>query len=125
MPMMSRRCGRCPNVALIWSRSFRQRLWIRASDSDSRPLCSILKSRPPVSMLSDMPLKTGVVREGLSNTFMLFESAGKPNHYKRGVLQIDDPVPPEKYRWASGTAYDTFGITAQLDCPITTLMNCD
>jgi prepilin-type N-terminal cleavage/methylation domain-containing protein/prepilin-type processing-associated H-X9-DG protein len=86
------------------------------------------KKRPVeklVSMLSDMPLKTGVVRDGLSNTIMLVESAGKPNHYLHGVLQIDDPVPSEKYRWASGTAYDTFGITAQLDCPITTLMNCD
>jgi prepilin-type N-terminal cleavage/methylation domain-containing protein len=78
-----------------------------------------------VSMLSDAPLTTASVRDGLSNTFMLFESAGKPNHYVNGVLQIDDPVPPEKYRWASNTAYDTFGVTAQLTCPITTLMNCD
>jgi prepilin-type N-terminal cleavage/methylation domain-containing protein len=78
-----------------------------------------------VSMLSDMPLKTANVRDGLSNTFMLFESAGKPNHYVKGVLQPDDPVPAEKYRWASGTAYDTFGITNQVTCPITTLMNCD
>jgi prepilin-type N-terminal cleavage/methylation domain-containing protein len=78
-----------------------------------------------VSMLSDMPLKIGSVKDGLSNSFMLFESAGKPNHYVNGVLQTDDPVPAEKYRWASNTAYDTFGITAQLTCPITTLMNCD
>lgn len=77
-----------------------------------------------VSMLSDMPLKTSNVRDGLSNTFMLFESAGKPNHYSHGVLQIDDPVPPEKYRWASHTAYDVIGAYA-LVCPITTLMNCD
>jgi prepilin-type processing-associated H-X9-DG protein len=78
-----------------------------------------------VSMLSDLPLQTANVRDGLSNTFMLFESAGKPNHYVKGVLRPDDPVPAEKYRWASNMAYDTFGINNQVTCPITTLMNCD
>ena len=86
------------------------------------------KKRPVeklTGMLSDMPLKTANVRDGLSKTFMLIESAGKPNHYFNHVLQMDDPVPEAKYRWASNTAYDTFGITNQANCPITTLMNCD
>jgi prepilin-type processing-associated H-X9-DG protein len=76
-------------------------------------------------MLSDMPLKTANVRDGLSKTFMLFESAGRPNHYTNGVLQSDTPVPAEKYRWASNTAYDIYGGTNQALCPITTIMNCD
>jgi prepilin-type N-terminal cleavage/methylation domain-containing protein/prepilin-type processing-associated H-X9-DG protein len=77
-----------------------------------------------VSMLGDVALKTANVRDGLSNTFMLFESAGKPNHYSHGVLQPDDPAPPEKYRWASNLAYDVIG-SYPLVCPITSLMNCD
>jgi prepilin-type N-terminal cleavage/methylation domain-containing protein/prepilin-type processing-associated H-X9-DG protein len=85
------------------------------------------KTRPVetlVSILSDLPLKAANVRDGLSNTFMLFESAGKPNHYSHGVLQPDDPVPPEKYRWASNLTYDVIGAYI-LVCPITSVMNCD
>jgi len=76
-------------------------------------------------MLADVPLKTANVRDGLSYTFMLFESAGKPNHYFKGVLQPDDVIAPEEYRWASNLAYDIFGISNQVACPITSLMNCD
>ena len=55
---------------------------------------------------------------------MLFESAGKPNHYVKGVFQPDDVIAPEEYRWASNMAYDIVG-NNQVVCPITTLMNCD
>ncbi len=78
-----------------------------------------------VGMLSDLPLKLASIRDGQSNTFMLFESAGKPNRYMKGVFQQDNPVPPEEYRWASNLAYDLVGSSAPKDCPITTLMNCD
>lgn len=78
-----------------------------------------------VGLLSDLPLKTANVRDGLSNTFMLFESAGKPNRYMKGVFLPDSPVPPEEYRWASNMTYDLLGSSAPKDCPITTLMNCD
>ena len=58
-------------------------------------------------MLSDMPLKIASVFDGLSNTFMFFESAGRPNHYLNGVLQPDNPVsPPDKYLWASGASHE-------------------
>ena len=76
-------------------------------------------------MLSDLPLKVASVRDGLSNTFLFFESAGKPNHYVKGVFQPDDPVPKEKYRWASDAAHDIWGNDDQSECPITTIMNCD
>jgi prepilin-type processing-associated H-X9-DG protein len=87
------------------------------------------KKRPVeklTSMLSDMPLTSASVRDGLSKTFMLFECAGRPNHYIKGVLQPDAPVTPEsKYRWASNEAYDVFGSENQALCLITTVMNCD
>ncbi len=78
-----------------------------------------------VGFLSDLPLRLASVRDGQSNTFMFFESAGKPNRYIKGVLQLDNPVPQEKYLWASNSAYDLLGNSTPKDCPITTLMNCD
>jgi prepilin-type N-terminal cleavage/methylation domain-containing protein len=75
--------------------------------------------------LGDLPVKSAHVTDGLSNTFMLFESAGKPNHYINGVLNPDDPVPAAKFRWASNTAYDVLGSSNQTTCPVKTLMNCD
>jgi hypothetical protein len=41
------------------------------------------------------------------------------------VLQPDAPVDAKEYRWASGDTYDIIGNANQVDCPITTLMNCD
>lgn len=80
-----------------------------------------------VGLLSDMPTTVANVRDGMSNTFMFFESAGKPNRYIKGVLKPGDPVPAPEYQWASGTAYDTWGNVPSNspDCPLTTVMNCD
>lgn len=75
--------------------------------------------------LSDMPLRLDAIKDGQSNTFMFFESAGKPNRYLNGVLQPDNPVPAEKYRWASNKAYDLVGSSSPKDCPLTNPMNCD
>jgi prepilin-type N-terminal cleavage/methylation domain-containing protein/prepilin-type processing-associated H-X9-DG protein len=79
-----------------------------------------------VSMLSDLPLKTANVLDGLSNTFMLFENAGKPNHYRNGVLDSDNPVGKGNFEWASNKSigYFVYG-NNQVNCPITTPMNCD
>lgn len=89
----------------------------------------LAKKKRPVEklsgMLSDMPLTSANVRDGLSKTFMLFECAGRPNHYTKGVLQPDTPVSPDKYRWASNNAYDIVGSTNQALCLVTTVMNCD
>jgi prepilin-type N-terminal cleavage/methylation domain-containing protein len=84
-------------------------------------------------MLSDLPIKSANVRDGLSYTFMLFESAGRPNHYFKGVFQVDNPIAKGRYEWASPKADwgdvinnpVVFGNGNQLDCPITGLMNCD
>jgi len=90
-------------------------------------------------MLSDLPIKSANVRDGLSYTFMLFESAGKPHHYFKGVFDVDHPIASGRYEWASpkvehaklsDLAYAAinpvvFGNGNQVDCPITGIMNCD
>lgn len=75
--------------------------------------------------LSDQPLQIAAVKDGQSRTFMFFESAGKPNHYLKGVLDAENPVGEKEYRWASDATYGILGSSAPINCPITTLMNCD
>ena len=65
------------------------------------------------------------VRDGMSNTFMLFESAGKPICYRNGRF-VDDPDDPHdcvitRFRWASSTLY----MTINNFCPGNKLMNCN
>lgn len=80
-----------------------------------------------VGMLRDLPLKIASVKDGLSNTFMFFESAGKPFHYVQGVLKPDDRLPGPDYQWASNMTYDTWGNVPgdAPACGIPTVMNCD
>jgi hypothetical protein len=89
----------------------------------------VTKRKRPVESLAGMlgpaPVKVRRVSDGMSKTYMFFESAGKPNHYFRGVRQTDKIAPPE-YEWASDQAHDIWGNYAdQKKCPITTIMNCD
>ncbi len=87
------------------------------------------KNRPAeklAGMLSDLPLKFGAVKDGLSNTYMLFENAGKPNHYTNGKFLSDNPIGPGNFEWASPKSVDYFIFgNNQLTCAITTIMNCD
>jgi prepilin-type N-terminal cleavage/methylation domain-containing protein len=80
-------------------------------------------------MLGDMPLNTSHVRDGLSATYMFFESAGRPNHYIKGALQPDAmPETDEfKYVWASNKPANLrfWGDEDLTKCPVTTVMNCD
>ena len=77
-------------------------------------------------MLRDLPLPTSSVRDGLSQTFMFFESAGKPFHYIQGVLKPNERLPAAEYQWASNQTYDIWGSTpGDALCGITTVMNCD
>ena len=78
-------------------------------------------------MLRDLPMTVASVQDGLSNTFMFFESAGKPFHYVQGVLKPDERVPAQEYQWASNMTYDTWGNVPgdAPECGITTVMNCD
>jgi prepilin-type N-terminal cleavage/methylation domain-containing protein/prepilin-type processing-associated H-X9-DG protein len=94
----------------------------------------LVKKKRPVEklagMMSDMPLKTANIHDGLSNTFMLFESAGRPNHYLNGVLDAEHPIAKGKYEWASdkmgASTHDKFIFgNNPINCAITTVMNCD
>jgi len=77
-------------------------------------------------MMRDIPLTVANIRDGLSQTFMFFESAGKPFHYRQGVLIPDDRAPLEEFQWASDKAYDIWGnVPGDQECGITTVMNCD
>jgi prepilin-type N-terminal cleavage/methylation domain-containing protein len=111
---------------------------------EPRNYCRFIEGAPPVTtrkrpvdklggMMSDLPLTSGNVQDGLSKTFMLFEDAGKPNHYLKGVFQLDTPIAPGRYEWASPKADPAdiinnpviIGNGDQSVCPITVLMNCD
>jgi prepilin-type N-terminal cleavage/methylation domain-containing protein len=119
------------------------------------PVSQVSKKRPVeklAGMLSDIPLrvtspadvpsaspstesavKSASIKDGLSKTFMLFESAGKPNHYLRGVFDFDNPVPRGKYEWASQKANYSdivnnpvfYGNGDQTVCALSTIMNCN
>jgi prepilin-type processing-associated H-X9-DG protein len=86
-------------------------------------------------MLTDVPTKIGKVSDGMSKTFMFFESAGRPNLYDQnrrltGTMYPPNPAPGagvdfSEYQWADPAVYAVFGNSANPACPITTIMNCD
>jgi prepilin-type N-terminal cleavage/methylation domain-containing protein/prepilin-type processing-associated H-X9-DG protein len=93
-----------------------------------------------VGMLTDMPTKISKVSDGLSKTFMLFESAGRPNLYDNAKHQYGtmyltpygNPTPgggkpKSEYQWADQTVYAILGggTFANPGCPMTGVMNCD
>jgi prepilin-type processing-associated H-X9-DG protein len=79
-----------------------------------------------VGMLEDIPVQIRKVSDGLSKTFLFFESAGKPGNFVKGVPTTPD-VPATEYRWASRAAYGLWGnaFGSPPVCGITTVMNCD
>jgi len=92
-----------------------------------------------VGMLTDMPTKISRVSDGMSKTFMFFESAGRPNMYNQtkalqGVMYDPafgtNPKPGvgqkfSEYQWADPSVYAVFGNSKNTACGITTIMNCD
>ena len=78
-------------------------------------------------MMRDLALPVSSVRDGLSQTFMFFESAGKPFHYVQGVLTSSGAPAEAEYQWASDKAYDIWGSVPDTaaKCGISTIMNCD
>jgi prepilin-type N-terminal cleavage/methylation domain-containing protein len=89
----------------------------------------LTKRKRPVEtlagMLAEVPLQVRRVSDGLSKTFMFFESAGKPNRYIEGVFLLDNPVKEHEYQWASNLTYDIWGDSSESKCRVTTIMNCD
>ena len=101
-----------------------------------------------VGMITDSASTTRQVSDGMSKTFMLFESAGRPNHYLRNytlknlmweentALKKPDDGYPTNYHWADDGIHSDvedskiWGLEpwsiSYSHCPFTTtVMNCD
>jgi prepilin-type N-terminal cleavage/methylation domain-containing protein len=86
-------------------------------------------------MLQDTPTPVRKVSDGLSKTFMFFESAGRPLLYDNTGAQYDemqlDTVSggikyPHDTVWADDRLYALWGnVYDPTKCPITAIMNCD
>jgi prepilin-type N-terminal cleavage/methylation domain-containing protein len=76
-----------------------------------------------VGMLQDTPTAVRKVTDGLSKTFMLFESAGRPNNYDRNKAIVQTMT--DDYQWADDGVYALIGNSADPACPLTTVMNCN
>jgi prepilin-type N-terminal cleavage/methylation domain-containing protein/prepilin-type processing-associated H-X9-DG protein len=76
-----------------------------------------------LGMLQDTPTEVRKVSDGLSKTFMFFESAGRPFNYVKGVEQTAE-VP--NYQWADTAVYGLWGNShPSSPCGPTDVMNCD
>lgn len=82
-------------------------------------------------ILQDTPVAIRKVTDGLSKTFMFFESAGRPLNYVRSqqVGEMPTGSPPIRYKdtqWADDNVYGLWGnVFDPTKCPITSIMNCD
>lgn len=83
-------------------------------------------------ILQDSPTSVKKVSDGLSKTFMFFESAGRPNVYDKSKAKTGDMPLADKagqglvggeYQWADPAVYGVFGNNKA--CGLSTIMNCD
>lgn len=128
------------------------------SDIDEAKYCTLIdptiaKSKRSVEklvgMLTDSPTSIRKVSDGMSKTFMLFESGGRPNHYINNralknlmweenttLKQPGAGGGPTNYQWADGgyaannsdRIVNIWGLEPSAiatACPLTTVMNCD
>jgi len=72
-------------------------------------------------MLQDYKISVKNVKDGLSKTFMLFEDAGRPLHFVRGIQQSGTT---NSHLWADPAIYFVVGASQQDNCGLTTVMNC-
>jgi prepilin-type N-terminal cleavage/methylation domain-containing protein/prepilin-type processing-associated H-X9-DG protein len=117
-------------------------LLVDISDSTSTGYCPMLEStqlvkqKRPVDklagMLQDTPTSVKKVTDGLSKTFMFFESAGRPNIFDQsGRLVKEMPksnqagmgVDYTEFQWADPSVYGVWGNNQQ--CGLSAIMNCD
>ncbi len=122
-------------------------------DIDEENYCSDIEGGPMLtrqkrsrdklaSMMTDVPQPLRKVSDGLSKTFMLFESAGRPFNYVKGAQKADmtvnwtrsssnPPTPTVKIphrdtQWADDGVYGLWGNPhPSSGCAITDVMNCD
>jgi len=90
------------------------------------------------AMLQDVPIPVRKVSDGLSHTFCVLESAGRPFNYDRnkqlvngkttgasGVDEYGMMTNPDDYQWAAKNVYGVFGNGLDPNCSLTTIMNCN
>jgi hypothetical protein len=93
-------------------------------------------------LLGDQPNSVRKVSDGMSKTFMFYESAGRPNNYVKGASVAEmasnsrssstpsapsASLPHEATQWADDQVFDGVWGKANPDgsCPAGTIMNCD
>jgi prepilin-type N-terminal cleavage/methylation domain-containing protein len=96
---------------------------------------NLMKSKRQVDrllgLLQDVPTSLKKCTDGLSKTFLFFESAGRPNNYdkSRNIIQtasgIVNGVMTKDYQWADDGVYAVWGNGLDPACPLTVVMNCN
>jgi len=76
-----------------------------------------------LGLLQDTPTSLKKCSDGLSKTFMFFESAGRPNNYDRNKVVIQEMT--VDYQWADDGVYAVWGNGLDPLCPLTVTMNCN
>ncbi|MFO0790242.1 MAG: DUF1559 domain-containing protein [Pirellulales bacterium] len=107
-------------------------------DIQDAPYCSVepsLKSKRSVDrllgLLQDMPTSLKKCSDGLSKTFMFFESAGRPLNFDRNhaLIQSSSGVVngemTAEYQWADPAVYAVWGNSKDPACTINVIMNCN
>ena len=110
-------------------------------DIQDAPYCAVGREYRPhqteasvdrlLGLLQDTPTSLKKCTDGLSKTFMFFESAGRPINYdrNRNIIQtgsnISNGVMTKDYQWADPGVYAVWGNSTDLNCPITQIMNCN
>ena len=85
-----------------------------------------------LGLLQDVPTSLKKCTDGLSKTFLFFESAGRPNNYdkSRNIIQsspgVVNGVMQDDYQWADDGVYAVWGNGLDAaNCPVTVIMNCN
>jgi prepilin-type N-terminal cleavage/methylation domain-containing protein len=110
-------------------------------DIQDSPYCTLVentglaKSKRSVDrllgLLQDTPTSLRKCSDGLSKTFMFFESSGRPNNYdrSRNIVQtssgVVNGVMTGDFQWADDGVYAVWGNSTDPNCPLTQVMNCN
>jgi hypothetical protein len=76
-----------------------------------------------LGLLQDTPTSLKKCTDGLSKTFLFFESSGRPNNYDKNRRQIGTMT--ADYQWADPGVYGVWGNSADPNCKVTSVMNCN
>jgi len=127
--------------------------YISIVDIDDTVYCASMDTKQKRSVerlagaLTDVPNSIRKISDGMSKTFMFFESAGRPNNVVKGAVVGEMPpvtrsftppvgtatpgkeIPHEASQWADDQTFDGVwgkaNLTSPVQCPAGTLMSCD